>query len=126
MTTRRQNFTEQDTPSIIDTDYENCNFAHEVPVDSGGGVFIGVRLFPGDNTARTFTRCNLVNCEVPPGSTVTKCNTTIRQAMVVTGTSKVTIDSVETTITHHKNVIHGRWTPSGYEYKGTPEDIQKD
>ena len=66
-------FTNQDTPSIIDMEYYQCNFGHTDPVFDGS-TWKGNRLFPGDKTPRTFKNCNLINCEPPPGSTVVKCN----------------------------------------------------
>lgn len=124
--TEWKNFTGQPTPSIIDTEYENCNFNQPQPVDSGGDVYVGVRLFPGDDTSRTFTSCNLCNCEVPPGSTVVNCNTTIVQRGLLSRTEIITIDGDSVSIDYHKNVIHGRWTSSGYEYKETPVEIEGD
>lgn len=124
--TKRKNFVNQTTPSIIDTEYLECNFGHTQPVDSGGGVFVGTRLFPGDDTPRTFTDCNLINCEVPPGSTVTGCNTAIIQRRLFDFSESVTVDGQTVTIDHYKNVVHGRWTPSGYEYKGTPDEYSVD
>lgn len=35
------------------------------------------RIFPDDDTPRTFINCNLVNAMPPPGSKLTDCNTTI-------------------------------------------------
>ena len=124
--TERKNFFGQPTPSIIDTEYRDCNFSQPQPVDSGGGVFVGVRLFPGDDSARTFVSCNLGNAEVPPGSTVTGCNTAIVERGVLSRTETITIDGESTDIEYHKNVVHGRWTSSGYEYKGTPDEYEVD
>lgn len=124
--TEGQNFRNQATPDIIDDEYVRCTFAQDQPVDVGGGVFEGVRLFPGDDTPRTFTECNLCNCEPPPGSTVTACNTTIRQTNLESYSETVTVDGDSFTLQHHKHVVHGRWTPGGYEYKGTPEEIEAD
>ena len=60
MTTRR-NFAQQATPSVLDTEYVSCRFVQVAP---------HTRIFPGDDTARIFTDCRLVNCDLPPGSTV--------------------------------------------------------
>lgn len=124
--TRRKNFGGQATPSIIDGEYERCNFMHPQPIDSGSGVFVGVRLFPGDDTPRTFINCNLTNSEVPPGSTVTGCNTAIVQRNQFSRSERVTIDGFEVSIDHHKSIVHGRWTSSGYEYRQTPEEFETD
>ena len=124
--TRMKNFSNQQTPSIIDTEYERCNFFQDQPVDSGGGVMVGVRLFPGDNTPRVFRECNLVNCEVPPGSTVDGGNTAIIVRSVVASTDTIIIDGQSIDVEHHSNFVHGKWTPSGYEYKPAPEEIKVD
>lgn len=124
--TERKNFSGQATPSIIDTEYRGCNFSQPAPVDSGGGVYVGVRLFPGDDTPRTFIECNLCNAEVPPGSTVVSCNTTIKRFNVPTGTDTATIDGVTIEMRHHADYIYGRWTPDGYEYKPTPDVLEVD
>ena len=59
--TSRKNFENQATPSVIDTEYVNCRFVQSAP---------HTRIFPGDDTPRTFTQCALNNCDLPPGSTV--------------------------------------------------------
>ncbi|HUV64433.1 MAG TPA: hypothetical protein VMW24_11085, partial [Sedimentisphaerales bacterium] len=74
-----------------ETEFFRCNFTQPEPVLDGAD-YVGVRLFPGDDTPRTFERCNLVNCEVPPGSTMTKCNTTIRRSLVVSTTDEIEVD----------------------------------
>lgn len=123
--TRLKNFTKDGpTPSIIDTEYERCNFGQPQPVDMGGGVFTGVRLFPGDNTARTFTRCNLINCEVPPGSTVVNSNTAIIRRDLVKVTDTVVVDGESFDRVRKINRVQGRWTPGGYEHKSTPEEYE--
>lgn len=58
--TERRNFSFEQTPSIIDTEYVDCNFTQAVA---------HTRLFPGDDTPRTFIDCNLKNCDLGPGST---------------------------------------------------------
>ena len=121
--TKNKNFSGQETPSIIDTEYEGCNFSQPAPVDSGGGVMVGVRLFPGDDTPRTFTECNMVNCEPPPGSTLTNCNTTIRASSIVASSDTLTIDGVEATLETKVDRIYGRLKDGAYEYKDTPTDI---
>lgn len=119
-------FTVTDLPELEDHAYVECNFSQYQPVDSGGGVYVGVRLFLGDDTPRTFTDCNLSNCEAPPGSTVIGGNTAIVQRDLLSRTETVTIDGVGVSIDHHKNVVYGRWTPGGYDYKTTPEEFEVD
>lgn len=125
--TKGKNFSGQVTPGIVDTEYESCNFTQSQPVDVGGNMQ-GVRLFPGDDTPRTFTRCNMTNCEPPPGSTLTDCNTTIRENYLPSSPDTLTIDGVENTIEHHINRIHGRFNPEtwGYDYHPTPVDKEVD
>ena len=82
-----------------------------------------VRLFPGDDTPRTFENCNLVNCEVPPGSTVIKCNTTIRRTLVPTSTDEIVVDGESIGNTIYHDIIYGRYVDGVAEYKPTPEMI---
>lgn len=85
MPIQRKNFTGQPTPKIIAGEYRNCNFSQPVP---------GTRIFPGDDTPRTFFECNLVNCIPPPGSTLiggTGCNTTQVERKVEVGTEDIRI-----------------------------------
>lgn len=117
MTTVNKNFMGYDVAAIpLDTEYRNCNFARRAP-DTSGPQPVGVRLFPGDDTPRTFIDCNLINCEVPPGSTVTNCNTAIIEYGVADTVDRLTINGVEI---HSKQKTkmraHGRWTAGGYEY----------
>lgn len=93
--TEHKNFSGQATPSIIDIEYQRCNFAQ---VLSDPNLPNRVRLFPGDDTPRTFFRCNLVNCEVPPGSTVVKCNTSIVASNMLIGSITVTVDGRSSSI----------------------------
>lgn len=62
--TEDKNFAGQAVPSIIDTEYRHCNFMQKES---------HTRIFLDDNTARTFVKCNLANCDLPPGSTITQC-----------------------------------------------------
>ena len=124
--TRNKNFNGQPTPSIIDTGYEFCNFSQPQPVDVGGKMQ-GVRLFPGDDTPRTFINCNMTNCEPPPGSTLTGCNTTIVEKNILSGASdKITIDGVNIVEEHHINRIHGRFNPDTQKYDYHPSPIDKE
>ena len=70
--------------------------------------------------------CNLCNAEVPPGSTVIDCNTTIKRFNVRTETDTMTIDRETIELQHHADYIYGRWTPGGYEYKPTPDVLEVD
>lgn len=116
------NFSGVDLASIpLDAEYRNCNFARE-SADLGPPV-VGARLFPGDDTPRTFVRCNLVNCEPPPGSTLIQCNTTLLEQGFVVETDTVTVDGVTVaSITIEGVRIHGRYNGSteAYEYLPSP------
>lgn len=105
---------------VIKETYEGDNFSQPQPVDIGGGVFRGVRLFPGDDTPRTFIHCNLLNCEVPPGSTVVKCLTAMVETGVEVSTESIRTGGQNVIVKRRANIIHGKWTPSGYEDRSTP------
>lgn len=85
-------FSVTDLPVLSDQTYQRCNFSQESPADDGQGGFTGVRLFPGDDTPKTFTRCNLMNCMPPPGSTLTKCLTVIKESDVLISSEDIVID----------------------------------
>jgi hypothetical protein len=117
MAVRNRNFSGETTPSIIDDTYINCNFSQPEPVNDSGDKK-GIRLFPGDDTARTFIECNLVNCEPPPGSTITGCNTTIRENRIYSYSDFVEIDIVTMEIENFVDVIYGHYQQDGsYTYK---------
>lgn len=117
MPTFRKNFSNMDPATIpVDDEYIQCNFTQTVP-DTSGADPKGVRLFPGDDTPRIFRNCNLVNCEVPPGSTVENCNTTIKEFDISRGEETITVDGqVVHTRPLTKQVIYGRVNPSTGEY----------
>lgn len=117
-----KNFSGQTTPNEVADEYRNCNFSHPAPVELAGKK-IGVRLFPLDDTPRTFVECNLVNCLPPPGSVLIRCNTTLRESMVDLGTTETLIvDSKPVEIGEWGNLIYGRTNPNTLlpEYKPTP------
>ena len=112
MTIKDGNFRNQATPSKIGLVYESCAFAHDLPVDDDG-LMIGNRLFPGDDTPRTFINCNLVNCEPPPGSTLITTNTTIVENGKVVGSDDVTIDGETISTPIIENWIYGKCLADG-------------
>lgn len=120
MTIEHGNFRNQQTPDLIDTEYKNCSFAHDQPIDTVG-VKTGVRLFPGDDTPRIFINCNMVNCEPPPGSILTKCNTTIVSRKVVNNTDSLVIDGEVLSVDDYSDIIHGKYTVNGYVYQADVE-----
>ena len=122
-----KNFAGMDPASIpVADEYVRCNFSRLQP-DTGQNPPVGVRLFPGDETPRTFRNCNLFNCEPPPGSTVVDCNTWIVTTGELAHTEDLVIDGqVEDTIQFHDRTCHGKWVDGAYERTGfpvtTPED----
>lgn len=122
MTVTGENFSNQDTPSIIDTEYVRCNFLHTNCIDDGG-VKKGHRLFPGDDTPRTFVDCNLGNCEPPPGSTLTRCPAAITEKQKHISSETITIDAVQIESKGYADMIYGRYKDSAYEYKDTPIEV---
>lgn len=123
---KEKNFSNADPTTLpADTEYVRCNFTQTVP-DTSGANPVGVRLWPGDDTPRTFTNCNLVNCEPPPGSTVVQCNTTVSEYGVFDFEETITIDSVVVnTRTFTKQIIYGRYNPETetYDYLPTPVEV---
>jgi len=68
--TERKNFSGQTTPSIVDTEYRECNFAVVEPIDNGDGTYSPVPIdFPEGHPPVTFEQCNLMNREMRPGDT---------------------------------------------------------
>ena len=125
----QKNFTKIPVAEIpVDTEYFQCNFAQAAPIDVLGKKR-GTRLFPGDDTPRTFTRCNLVNCEPPPGSTLVDCNTWIVENNVVMSTDNVRVNGgPNLKIDHHSHLTHGRWNPDteSYDDETIPHETAQD
>ena len=113
MVTERKKFLNQETPSIVDTEYRDCHFAHDNPITVDGKKR-GVRIFPGDDTARTFIDCNMMNVEPPPGSTVTGGLSVIKENSVLVSSESATHDDESGTMFHYKDVIHGRYIDGAY------------
>jgi len=119
----KKNYSGQVSPDVGgETEFFRCNFSQPEPVLDGAD-YIGTRLWPGDDTPRTFTKCNLVNCAFPPGSTVVGGNTTIRRSRVVSATDELVVDGFSLPVSYYVNIIYGRQTSPGvYEY--FPESIE--
>ena len=121
-----KNFSNMDPALIpVDDQYVRCNFSQEQPASTG--PLAGVRLFPGDDTPRTFTDCNLFNCEPPPGSILVRCNTW----QVTTGelgpVDELVIDGVvEHTTQYHDRTCHGKYVGPGYDTTGFPQTTPED
>ncbi len=103
---RLKNFTNE--RPIIDADqYEHCNFSRPAPVIVNG-LRRGVKLWPTDDTPRIFIDCNLINCEPPPGSTITRCNTWMTEYRIPTREDTVTIDGQSLVVEHHSNFTYAK------------------
>ena len=126
----RKNFRNMPIANIpVDAEYLECTFMQPDPIDIGGGVYRGHRLFPGDDTPRTFTDCNLINCELPPGSIVNGGNTGVQSSPQVVSTETVTLpDASQVTVEHHSIFIYGRYLPAteSYEDFPTPQEVELD
>ena len=124
--TEKQNFQDEDTPRTIDTEYRNCNFSVKVAIDGKEGKE-GVRLFPGDDTPRTYIECNLTNRIVPPGSTIINCNQTIADVYVEVERTKDTDMSDEKKDVYdvtYRHTIYGKYDGEEINLLETP--ITKD
>lgn len=129
MTISEKSFVHLDPSSIpLDTEYVRCNFMRRQP-DMSGPQPVGVRLFPGDDTPRTFRRCNMINCEPPPGSTLIQCNTKLIEKDVPTVQDRIIVDGT-TVHTRQRTLtrLHGQWNPQSesYQYLGTPIETDDD
>ena len=106
----------------VDTEYQRCNFSRSQPQQQGQTRF-GERLFPGDDTPRTFINCNLLNCETPPGSTVIGGTTAIIETMVEGPTDTLEVNGVvEHTTQYYDNIKYGKWNAEtdSYDYDPSP------
>jgi len=122
-TLKNKNYSGGVTPEIADI-YERCNFSFPTPVLSNG-LMVGHRLFPGDDTPRTFTNCNLVNCEPPPLSTLVGCNTSISEIDKVVSQDSVVIDGTEILTPVKENWYHGKYDVDIQGYFYHPEIIKR-
>ena len=119
----RKNFTGMDVGDIPkDSEYHNCNFAQYSCIDDDG-VKKGIRLFPGDDTPRTFVNCNMTNCEPPPGSICTHCNQALVERAIVVSTDTVEIDGFSIEVKKYVDRIHGKMSSTRYMRLSHPEDI---
>lgn len=110
-----KNYRDKSLPDDISETYENCSFCQPQPVNVGE-IYTGVRLFPDDDTARTFINCNLVNCELPPNSTAIGCNTSIISRNIRVVTDVIVIGGNEIEIAEHYDYIHGKYDHEAMSY----------
>ncbi len=122
-----KNFSNMDPTLIpVDASYERCNFSRSQPLQTGPPA-LGVRLFPGDDTPRTFTDCNLFNCEPPPGSILNNCNTWIVSTGEIGPVDELIVDGVvQHTTQYHDRTMYGKYTTAGYVYEPTPVTTPED
>lgn len=126
MTKEKKNFSNQQTPSVIKLEYHNCNFT-QTQCAWKDSKAVGVRLFPGDDTPRTFINCNMTNCEPPPGSVTTNCNTAICERNLVIENEDIVIDGFSIVV-DKKRVFrkHGHYdaVAQTYAYLPVPQDVE--
>ena len=106
----------------LQASYTGFAFAFDNSVERAGKR-VGQRIFPGDDTPRTFTECNLVNCIVPPGSTIVDCNTSILERNISTARPGRRAGTLEV-----ECLIHGHYNPATLRavYKATPKRVLQD
>jgi hypothetical protein len=126
MAVERKNFAGLTTPPPpydTETEFINCNFTQPQPV--GPAPWRGVRLWPGDDTPRTFTDCNTTNCELPPGSTSTGGLRIIKQYRQNSDIDRVTVDAVDHDVQRKRHRLRGRREPDGV-YVDLPAPVDED
>lgn len=116
MTIERKNFSGNNRPPK-DFRYVKCNFSQPNP---------NTRLWPGDDTSRTFVECNLVNCVPPPGSTLDLCNTTQIERQVEVGTEDITHGQRTVRIKRYINRILGKLNPNTLQFESKQSDVDTD
>ena len=128
MTIRNKNFCNIPIADIpADIEYIDCNLRQQQPVTVDGEP-VGVELFPGDDTPRTFTRCGLRNCKVPPGSTINGGHIPIVEIGLVISSEDIIIDGVVVdTIEEKVNRNHGYYDKNTLVafYRDTPIDEEQ-
>lgn len=113
---KTKNFRNGEIP-YVQKEYEGQCFAFDQP----DGILPN-RIFPDDDTPRTFIGCNLVNAVPPAGSTLVMCNTSIiKRGLSVLG-DEIIIDGVSIQEENYEDEILGRTNPDTLkpEYKEIP------
>lgn len=87
--------------------YEGYAFCFDT-ADKIGAVYKPHRIFPNDNTPRTFINCNLVNAIPAPTATLINCNTSIIERNLPTGE----MDSKGNPV--FECIVHGRTNPTNF------------
>lgn len=121
-----RNFSDQITPSVVDVEYQDCNFMQNNCIDVAGEKR-AVRIFPGDDTSRIFIDCNMTNCEPPPGSVVKKADGTLTggtiiERMIIAATDTVEIDGEVIVVNEYADRIYGSLYEGVYSYHVVPID----
>lgn len=121
-----KNFSEGQLPYLLD-EYDGFTFRYHNPIDDAG-TMRPHRLFPGDDTPRTFIDCNMVNCLPPPGSTVIRCNLKIiSHDHALPPADTVTIGATVITRPAFENRLYGRVDPETLtvQYLPTPRTLPR-
>ena len=107
-----------------ETEFFRCNFSQVSPIFNGQN-WVGVPILTGQGSC-TFIKCNLVNCEVPPGSIISGCNATIKRFKVEKAVDEIVIDGFSLGSTpFYVDIIYGIQTsPAFYDYYETPIEIE--
>ena len=101
-----KNYNNMLVPTLDDIIYKNCNFNWDVPLFVNGKPK-GNRIFPEDDTPRTFINCNLRNVEPPPDSICESCLQVISQTDEESGNM----------------IIYGKYIDGQYIYLNEPEVV---
>lgn len=117
-----KNFSNQIVPRTVDIEYRDCNFSHSNCLTVLGQK-VGVRIFPDDDTPRTFIDCNMTNCEPPPESSMINSYSTITERMVISNTDIVQIDTEQIEVHYYVDRIYGHYHEGIYTYHSIPIDI---
>ena len=119
-----KNFSNQIIPRIIDIEYRDCNFSHSDCIEVLGQK-VGVRIFPDDDTPRTFIGCNMRNCEPPPGSSMINSYSTIIERIAIVNTEILQIDAEQIEVNDYADKIHGFYYEGTYTYHSIPIEIPR-
>jgi len=109
-----RNFSGQVSPPKADK-YIACNLG-QPDCRREAGKPKGIRLWPNDDTPRSFERCRLTNCELPPGSTTVGCRQAILEKKVLKDTDTIKIDGEEITTENYERRVYGKIEDGDYLY----------
>lgn len=119
-----KNFSNQIVPFEIDTEYKDCNFSHSNCLTVFGQK-VGHRIFPDDDTPRTFIDCNMINCEPPPGSNLINSRARVVERMVVVNSEIINIDDEQIVAKDYVDKLHGTYLEGRYIYHSIPIEVPR-